>query len=80
MANPGPVSQERLVNREANRAMTVRDVAEYLNVSEKSVYRLAQRRQLPGFKVAGAWRFHLRDIEDWIQAQKQNSANESARR
>lgn len=34
--------------------MTVRDVAAYLNVNEKTVYRLAQRRELPGFKVAGA--------------------------
>ena len=37
-------------------AMTVRDVAAYLNVNEKTVYRLAQRCELPGFKVAGAWR------------------------
>ena len=33
-------------------AMTVRDVAGYLNVNEKTVYRLAQRRELPGFKKA----------------------------
>ena len=32
------------------RAMTVREVASYLNVNEKTVYRLAQRRELPGFK------------------------------
>ena len=51
-------------------AMTVRDVAAYRNVSEKSVYRLAQRRELPGFKVAGAWRFQRSDIEHWIHRQK----------
>ena len=52
------------------RAMTVRDVANYLNVNEKTVYRLAQQRALPGFKVAGAWRFQPADIDDWIEAQK----------
>lgn len=52
-------------------AMTVRDVPAYLNVNEKTVYRLAQRGELPGFKVAGAWRFQRGDLECWISAQKQ---------
>ena len=52
-------------------AMTVREVATYLNVNEKTVYRLAQRRDLPGFKVAGAWRFRHEDIDRWIEEQKQ---------
>lgn len=51
-------------------AMTVREVAAYLNVNEKTVYRLAQRRELPGFKVAGAWRFQRQDLERWIELQK----------
>jgi excisionase family DNA binding protein len=49
--------------------MTVREVAAYLNVNEKTVYRLAQRRELPGFKVAGAWRFQRQDLERWIRKQ-----------
>lgn len=53
-----------------SRAMTVRDVADYLNVNEKTVYRLAQRRELPGFKVAGAWRFQRGDIDAWIEVRK----------
>ena len=50
--------------------MTVRDVARHLNVNEKTVYRLVQRGELPGFKVAGAWRFKRSDLEDWIDCQK----------
>ena len=61
-----------------NQAMTVRDVASYLNVDEKTVYRLAKRGELPGFKVAGAWRFKRADIEDWIENQKQTSTNNTA--
>jgi excisionase family DNA binding protein len=53
--------------------MTVRDVADYLNVNEKTVYRLAQRRDLPAFKVAGAWRFKREDIDLWIERQKSAS-------
>lgn len=52
-------------------ALTVRDVAACLNVNEKTVYRLAQRGELPGFKVAGAWRFQRSDLDHWIKAQKQ---------
>ena len=52
-------------------ALTVRQVAAYLNVNEKTVYRLAQRGELPGFKVAGAWRFKRIDIEGWIDRKKQ---------
>lgn len=51
-------------------AMTVRDVAAFLNVDEKTVYRLSQKGELPGFKVAGAWRFQRVDIQAWIEARK----------
>jgi len=51
-------------------ALTVREVADLLRVDSKTVYRLAQRGELPGFKVAGSWRFMKGDIEAWIEAQK----------
>lgn len=51
-------------------AMTVHDVAVYLNVDEKTVYRLAKRGELPGFKVAGTWRFKRQDIDHWIEQRK----------
>jgi excisionase family DNA binding protein len=51
-------------------AMTVREVAAYLAVDEKTIYRLAQQGKLPGFKVAGTWRFQLPDIQVWIDEQK----------
>ena len=62
------------------RAMTVREVADYLNVNEKTVYRLAQRHELPAFKVAGAWRFKREDIDLWIERQKSATRREEARR
>ena len=54
--------------------MTVREVANYLNVDDKTVYRLAQRGELPGFKVAGTWRFKREDIDQWIETQKKAAA------
>jgi excisionase family DNA binding protein len=48
--------------------LTVAEVASMLKVSEKSIYRLAQRGQLPGFKVGGSWRFRPADLDAWITA------------
>ena len=55
--------------------MTVRQVADYLNVAEKTIYRLAQKGDLPGFKVAGAWRFQRSDLDRWIEDQKKATAS-----
>ncbi len=52
-------------------AMTVRDVAAILNVDEKTIYRLATKGDLPGFKVLGSWRFQRLDLEAWIDSKKQ---------
>jgi len=62
------------VKAPAQPALTVREVAEYLSVDEKTIYRLVQRRELPGFKVAGAWRFQRTDLDAWILASQETSA------
>ncbi|RKY16977.1 MAG: DNA-binding protein [Planctomycetota bacterium] len=49
--------------------LTVPQVAELLQLSEKTVYRLAQRGELPAFKVGGSWRFRRQDIDDWAAKQ-----------
>lgn len=54
--------------------MTVKDVALFLNVDEKTIYRLVQKGMLPAFKVSGSWRFTPGDIRLWIEAQKKSVA------
>ena len=56
----------------SNDIMTLREVAEYLKLAEKTAYRLAAEGKLPGFKVGGSWRFKESDIEKWIDEQKKN--------
>jgi len=51
-------------------AMTVRDVAAFLNVDEKTIYRLVTKGELPGFKVLGSWRFQKSDLNAWIETRK----------
>lgn len=54
--------------------LTIREVADYLRITEKTAYRLAANKKLPGFKVGGSWRFRLREIEAWIDTQKGNAS------
>ncbi|MFN8818983.1 MAG: helix-turn-helix domain-containing protein [Holosporaceae bacterium] len=51
--------------------MTIREVAEYLKLTEKTTYRLAAEGSVPGFKVGGSWRFRRSEIERWIRKQEQ---------
>jgi len=53
--------------------LTLKEVAEYLKLAEKTTYRLAAEGKLPGFKVGGSWRFKHRDIVQWIEEQKKNT-------
>lgn len=49
--------------------MTVKEVADYLRVNRRTVYRLAVEGTLPGFRVGATWRFKRSDIDGWIAAQ-----------
>lgn len=49
--------------------MTIKEVADYLKVHERTVYRLAAKGELPAFKVANTWRFRVADLEHWISQQ-----------
>ena len=49
-------------------AMTVSEVAAFLNVDEKTIYRLVTKGELPGFKVLGSWRFQHHDLDEWIES------------
>jgi len=50
--------------------LTLKEVADYLKLAEKTAYRLAAEGKLPGFKVGGSWRFKKEDIENWIEDNK----------
>ena len=53
-----------------DQALTVKDIALVRQVDEKTVYRLTKKGELPGFKVAGSWRFKQADMDAWVERQK----------
>jgi nitrogen PTS system EIIA component len=54
--------------------LTIRQLAEYLMVSEKTVYRMLDRNQLPAVRVGAQWRFRRHDIDAWLTEQAQRGA------
>ena len=49
--------------------LTIKQVAEYLQVTERTIYRLAAAKKIPAFKVGGTWRFSRLAIDTWIKQQ-----------
>ena len=59
--------------------LTLQEVANYLKVDEKTVYRMVKSKQLPAFKVRNQWRFKKNAIDKWIEFNNisvTNSAND----
>ncbi len=54
-------------NRGSAEILTIREVAAYLKLPVSTVYRLAERRELPGHKVGRQWRFHKSILDDWFR-------------
>lgn len=54
--------------------LTVREVAEFLKVTERTIYRLATEGQIPSFKVGGSWRFQRSDLIRWMHEQAKGQA------
>lgn len=60
--------------------LTIREVAAYLKLTEKTAYRLTSEGDIPGFKVGGSWRFRRSEIEDWIDERSGKKAAKEGRR
>ena len=46
--------------------MNTKEVAEYLGINEKHVYKLINDRKIPGTKITGKWLFPKGLIDEWI--------------
>ncbi len=52
--------------------LTVQNIAELLNVSEKTVYRWISDQSLPGYRVSGQYRFNRAEVLEWATSRKIN--------
>jgi excisionase family DNA binding protein len=52
------------------RFMTLKEVAEYLHLNERTVYKWAQDGTIPGSKLGSTWRFRRSEIDSWVEQRK----------
>ncbi len=52
---------------------TVPEVADYLKVDAKTIYRLLRLQKLDGFKVGSQWRIRTTDLERFIDSARNKS-------
>ena len=50
----------------ADEILTLDEVAVYLKAGKRTVYRLAQKGEIPAFKLGGTWRFRRSELDRWI--------------
>jgi putative molybdopterin biosynthesis protein len=55
--------------------LSTKEVAEYLSINEKQVYRLIKDKRIPATRITGKWLFPKGLIDEWVM----NSARESVR-
>lgn len=46
--------------------LTVNEIAHYLKVDTRTIYRLVKQGKIPGRKVGGTWRFKKDILDGWL--------------
>ncbi|GAB6099016.1 hypothetical protein JCM16358_08950 [Halanaerocella petrolearia] len=57
--------------------LTVKDVAEYLNRSETTIYNMLNNGQLPGIKLGGKWIVRKKDLDKFLDQKMQEQIAEN---
>jgi excisionase family DNA binding protein len=47
--------------------MTIKDVAQYLRISEAKVYELARTGSIPALRIGKSWRFQKDLLKQWVR-------------
>ena len=68
---------ERQTMDKDERLLTVKDLAEYLQVSERTVYRLLKGHEVPYVKVGKQWRFKKQMIDGWLEKKQHIPSEEN---
>jgi len=58
--------------------LTTEEVLAYLQVNLRTVYRLIKAGKIPAVRVGRQWRFRKRDIDAWLDSQRQRGGARAA--
>lgn len=51
-----------------DKILTIEEIANYLRVSERTIYDWAQRGEIPCGKIGTVWRFKRSEVEKWVNS------------
>jgi excisionase family DNA binding protein len=57
--------------------MTVHEVANYLRLSEATIYQMARTGRIPVYHMGRVWRFKRVDIDTWLTKSEANNDKSS---
>jgi len=57
----------------AKQVMTVKDIAEYLDMHPMTIYKFVKNGRIPAFKVGTSWRIKRESIQKWIKEREQSA-------
>jgi excisionase family DNA binding protein len=53
-----------------NNIVTVKEVKNFLKLSESTIYKLIASREIPAFRVGDSWRFDMDEIKTVVESAK----------
>jgi excisionase family DNA binding protein len=56
--------------------VTAKEIAQYLKLTESTIYKLASTGELPGFRIGKSWRFDMDEILKRIEDEKKSRAGQ----
>ena len=68
----GENQYELFLSREAlvSKILTTKELAEYLKLTEVTIYKYANEGKIPGFKIGSRWRFDKEKIDDLLKCEE----------
>lgn len=51
------------------KALTVKELADAVNLSAKQIYELVRKSYIPSYRIAGSIRFDPKLVADWLRKQ-----------
>lgn len=51
--------------------LTTKELAEYLKLTEVTIYKYANEGKIPGFKIGSRWRFDKDQIDDLLKNEEE---------
>ena len=58
--------------------LTIDEAAQYLKISKETLYKMAQKEQIPASKLGSQWRFNQRLIDEWLESQSNYQTEKSS--